>query len=133
MKLFAFFIAVFTVVMLLNQISYGSCFESYCISSALPKVILISAIITAVIYFLKKTDHKAPNNDSSANDSNSSVDNWDSPVNENAPGINLILIIGVVIFIALGKVAISNSNFFKTEAQIEHEKCVEQIGHANRC
>lgn len=44
------FTLVFFVVLVINQISYGSCFKGYCLSAAFPKVAIISAIITGIFY-----------------------------------------------------------------------------------
>lgn len=43
------FLPTFAVVMVANQLSYGGCFEGYCIEAAFPKVLLFAAIITAII------------------------------------------------------------------------------------
>lgn len=43
------YIIVFNLVLVVNQISYGSCFEFYCISAALGKVSIIAVMITLII------------------------------------------------------------------------------------
>lgn len=52
MRVIGIFILTFMVVLFINQISYGGCFASYCISAAFPKVFVVSSIITAVIFSL---------------------------------------------------------------------------------
>ena len=39
---------IFFVVLIFNQSSYGSCFESYCIAAALPRVLVITFIVSGV-------------------------------------------------------------------------------------
>jgi len=53
-KTITIFIVTFSIVMLVNQISYGSCFASYCLSAALPKVTLLSVVISAFIVWGSK-------------------------------------------------------------------------------
>ena len=53
------FIGTFFVVLIVNQMFYGFCFTSYCLSHAFPKVVVLSAIITAVIHFVSKPDSSA--------------------------------------------------------------------------
>ena len=54
------FIPTFIVVMIFNQMMYGACFKSYCIAAAFPKVVILSAIISAFIYYVF---HSENNND----------------------------------------------------------------------
>lgn len=51
---FIVFVASFVVIMVLNQIGYGGCFKSYCLSAAMPKVLFLSAVITIIHYFANK-------------------------------------------------------------------------------
>lgn len=51
------FLPTFSVVMVVNQLSYGGCFEGYCIEAALPRVLFMAAIIAAVIV-LNTSDKK---------------------------------------------------------------------------
>lgn len=44
------FIPVFLVVMVVNQFFYGGCFKSYCLAAAFPKVTLIAAVLTWILY-----------------------------------------------------------------------------------
>lgn len=48
------FIPVFLVVMVVNQLFYGGCFKSYCLAAAFPKVTLISAVLTWILYASSK-------------------------------------------------------------------------------
>lgn len=52
MKVFFIFLFVFSVVMIINQLGYGSCFSSYCMTAAIPKVSVISTVITGIIYWM---------------------------------------------------------------------------------
>ncbi|MFM2589658.1 hypothetical protein AAFX28_15100 [Vibrio sp. TBV020] len=47
--------------------------------------------------------------------------------------MTIILIVGIALAMGFGKVMLSKSNLFKSEAQIEHESCVKQTGNANMC
>jgi uncharacterized membrane protein YvbJ len=48
------FIPIFLVVMVVNQIFYGGCFKSYCLAAAFPKVTIISAVLTLILYASSK-------------------------------------------------------------------------------
>jgi hypothetical protein len=47
------FFKTLVVVLIINQVGYGFCFFPYCIIAALPKVIIISAVITGLIWFIR--------------------------------------------------------------------------------
>jgi len=55
-KALAIFIPTFIVIFILNQSFYGGCFKGYCLAAALPKVVLLSAILTGVFYAISKTE-----------------------------------------------------------------------------
>lgn len=48
------FAVTFIVVLVVNQSGYGNCYAAYCISSALPKVVVLSVLISAFIHFSSK-------------------------------------------------------------------------------
>ncbi len=52
------FIPTFVIVLIFNQMTYGSCFKGYCIAAAFPKVIVLSLLISAFIYFVNKDEKK---------------------------------------------------------------------------
>lgn len=54
-KFLSIFLPTFFIVLFINQSSYGSCYESYCLSAAIPKVITITVIISGVIIFSMKS------------------------------------------------------------------------------
>lgn len=54
MKVVLTFIVCFAVIMVINQTGYGSCYSSYCLGAAVPKVAIFSVIATAVIAYLSK-------------------------------------------------------------------------------
>lgn len=58
LKVLIIFIVTFSVVMIFNQIGYGSCFSSYCMSAATPKVTVISIVLSAFIYWVSRNETK---------------------------------------------------------------------------
>mgnify|MGYP000034633298 CR=1 FL=1 len=54
MPIVIFFVA-FVVILVVNQMFYGFCFESRCLSAAFPKVLILASFVT---YFLTKSDLK---------------------------------------------------------------------------
>jgi hypothetical protein len=46
---FLLIIPIFIVVLIFNQMAYGSCFEGYCLAAASPKVLIFSIIIAFFI------------------------------------------------------------------------------------
>lgn len=58
-KVMKIFLSTFVIVLILNQMAYGSCFEGYCIAAAFPKVTILSVVISAFIYWISKS--KNPN------------------------------------------------------------------------
>jgi hypothetical protein len=59
MKIIGIFLVTFSVIMVLNQLGYGSCFAAYCIQAAIPKVTIFSIIVTAIIYFVSESNEKS--------------------------------------------------------------------------
>lgn len=57
-KAIVIFVITFCVVMIFNQIGYGSCFSSYCMTAAIPKVTVISVVISAFIYWVNQNEKK---------------------------------------------------------------------------
>lgn len=55
-KALVIFIPTFLVVLFINQLSYGACFKGYCISAALPKVTILSLLISLFIYFVSESE-----------------------------------------------------------------------------
>lgn len=55
-KALSIFIPTFIVLLILNQFFYGGCFKGYCLAAALPKVVLLSAILTGVFYAISKSE-----------------------------------------------------------------------------
>jgi hypothetical protein len=45
-KWLLFFIPTFIVILIINQSAFGSCYSGYCISAALPRVLIISIIVS---------------------------------------------------------------------------------------
>ncbi|GAA0788532.1 hypothetical protein SAMN04487964_10312 [Marinobacterium sediminicola] len=39
------------LLLVINQAFYGFCFKAHCIGAALPSVVIMSGVLTAVIYF----------------------------------------------------------------------------------
>jgi len=50
------FLVTFVVVLVVNQLFYGACFKSYCLSAAFPKVAIIATIISWFLYYAGKDD-----------------------------------------------------------------------------
>lgn len=48
------FFWVFIVIGLINQSFYNFCFSGRCLGAAFPKVLILSLIVTSVIYFVVK-------------------------------------------------------------------------------
>jgi len=57
-KALSIFLPTFMIVLIINQSAYGSCYESYCLSAALPKVIMLSSAISAFVYWVIKSEKK---------------------------------------------------------------------------
>ncbi|ENM3851143.1 hypothetical protein VCSRO184_3530 [Vibrio cholerae] len=55
-KALKIFVPTFIVVLIVNQMAYGSCFKGYCISAAFPKVTILSLLISAFIYWVSKSE-----------------------------------------------------------------------------
>jgi hypothetical protein len=55
-KALKIFIPTLLIVLFLNQMAYGSCFEGYCLAAAFPKVTILSVIISAFIYWVSKSE-----------------------------------------------------------------------------
>lgn len=53
-KFLKIFAASFLVVGFFNQIFYNFCFSDRCLSAAFPKVLLLSLIVSAVIFVVTK-------------------------------------------------------------------------------
>lgn len=49
-------IPTYFIVLFLNQTLYGSCYQSYCLSAAFPKVTIISVIISYFIFKVIKSE-----------------------------------------------------------------------------
>ena len=49
-------VPTFVVILVINQLAYGACFEGYCIAAALPKVIVLAVLVSAFIYWAQKSD-----------------------------------------------------------------------------
>lgn len=47
---------MFIVLFVLNQSFYGGCFKGYCLATALPKIVILSAILTGVFYAVSKSE-----------------------------------------------------------------------------
>ena len=60
------FLVTSFIVLIINQSFYGSCFSSYCMAAAFPKVILISLAISAFIVWSSRNEQK--NNGKDSND-----------------------------------------------------------------
>lgn len=58
-KFFRIFVFCFLGIGFFNQMFYGFCFSSRCLGYAFPKVLLMSVIVSAVIYVVTKNDSKA--------------------------------------------------------------------------
>ena len=56
LKAIVIFIVTFSIVMMVNQIGYGSCFKSYCVTAAIPKVTLLSVVISAFLYWVSENE-----------------------------------------------------------------------------
>lgn len=52
------FIPTFLIVLVLNQMGYGFCFKPYCLAAALPRVTIISAILTGIFYWISSQEKK---------------------------------------------------------------------------
>lgn len=50
------FLVTFIIVGLINQSFYNFCFSEYCLSAAFPKVLILSLIVAAVVYFVVKEE-----------------------------------------------------------------------------
>lgn len=50
------FVPTFIVILILNQLFYGACFEAYCIAAAFPKVIVLSLLVSVFIYWVKGSE-----------------------------------------------------------------------------
>ncbi|PML18402.1 hypothetical protein BCT06_12910 [Vibrio breoganii] len=48
MKYVIYYIVVFLIVLLFNQLNYGACFAIYCLEAAIPKVSTITSIISVI-------------------------------------------------------------------------------------
>ncbi|MEZ9357845.1 hypothetical protein AB4143_16895 [Vibrio breoganii] len=57
-KALSIFIPTFIVVMIVNQMGYGNCYASHCLTAAFPKVTFISLAISTFIYFVQKSENK---------------------------------------------------------------------------
>lgn len=55
-KALKIFVPTFVIVLILNQMAYGSCFKGYCIAAAFPKVTILSLLISAFIYWVSKNE-----------------------------------------------------------------------------
>ncbi len=45
------FVISFSIILVINQISYGGCFKEYCIDAAIPKTSFFALIISAMFFF----------------------------------------------------------------------------------
>ena len=50
------FIPTFLVVLVVNQAFYNFCFAAYCLAAAFPRVVIMSAVVTGVLYWIKKSE-----------------------------------------------------------------------------
>jgi hypothetical protein len=44
------FAVTFVVILVVNQMFYGGCFEAHCLSAAFPKVIMLSTLVSWFLY-----------------------------------------------------------------------------------
>jgi len=51
------FITTFLVVLVINQLFYGACFAAYCIAAAIPRVFIMSILLSWFLYSAKNSDH----------------------------------------------------------------------------
>ena len=51
------FIPTFLVILVINQMFYGGCFKGYCLAAAFPRVTVISALLTWLIFSITKEDN----------------------------------------------------------------------------
>lgn len=58
-KFFSIFVFCFLGIGIFNQMFYGFCFSSRCLGAAFPKVLLLSVIVSAIIYAATKNNSKA--------------------------------------------------------------------------
>lgn len=59
MRALKILLPTFAVILAINQAAYGMCFEAYCLAAALPKVIVLSVIVSAFIYWVSKNDKRS--------------------------------------------------------------------------
>ncbi|WP_297407981.1 hypothetical protein [uncultured Cetobacterium sp.] len=57
-KALSIFIPTFVVVLIVNQMFYGFCFKSYCLSAAFPKVVVLSILVSFFIFFVSDSSNK---------------------------------------------------------------------------
>lgn len=50
----AIFTVTFVVILFVNQLSYGGCFQAHCLSAAFPKVIILSTFVSWFLYSASK-------------------------------------------------------------------------------
>jgi len=50
------FIPTFLVILVLNQMFFGGCFKGYCLAAAFPQVMVMSALLTWVLFSLTKDE-----------------------------------------------------------------------------
>jgi tryptophan-rich sensory protein len=58
-KALQIFIPTFLVILVINQATYGMCFEAHCLSAAFPKVTILSVAVSAFIYWVTKGENKS--------------------------------------------------------------------------
>lgn len=58
LKALKIFIPTFFIVLIINQAGYGFCFKMYCLAAAFPRVVVISAVITGVFYWISTAESK---------------------------------------------------------------------------
>jgi len=55
-KAIGIFVVTFFVVLLINQAFYGFCFSDYCLAAAFPRVVILTSIITALLFWTTKQE-----------------------------------------------------------------------------
>lgn len=50
-QMIAIFMSTFLIVLVVNQMFYGNCYQGHCVASAFPKVFLISLLASAFVYW----------------------------------------------------------------------------------
>ena len=62
-KALTIFIPTLVVIMVINQMFYGACFEAYCLAAAFPKVLVLAVIVSTFLYFVSKSEDEVNKRD----------------------------------------------------------------------